>query len=300
MRIILTGATGFLGSHLARGLLAAGHGVTATVRSSSSFERIDDLSGMIRFVDTDRDGMEDLFTGTELPGAVIHTATYYGREGSEADRVFDANVNFPSELAQKAAGHGIPVFINTDTFYPADYPVLPEYARTKKQFAKEGKSLFLGQGRTFINLRMQHLYGPGDGKRKFIPSLIRSCLENTPRIQLTDGRQKRDFIYVADAVQAYLCLLERAGDLPEGSHQFDLGTGTSTSVRELAEIIREQTGSKSSLLFGALSRDESEIMDSVADTGGLMKLGWRPQVSLEEGIALTVDCYSTGGEGRER
>lgn len=298
MKIVLTGASGFLGSHLARGLIDAGHTVTVSVRNSSCLERIEDLLDRIRTVDLDLEGLDGLFPVPGFHDAVIHAATFYGREEGETDAVYESNVRFPSELLDKAAAHGIEIFINTDTFFPGDYPPLSDYARTKKQFAGYGKTRFGDHGRMFIDLRLQHLYGPGDSSDKFIPSLVKSCLEGVPEIPLTDGKQKRDFVYVSDVVEAYLCVLGKVADMPGGYHQFDVGTGNSVSVRTLAEMIREASRSGSRIHYGAVSLQEGELMDSAADISRLAALGWSAKVGLEEGIRMTVDSYTTGARRR--
>lgn len=298
MKIVMTGASGFLGSHLIKGLIAAGHEVVAAVRGSSNLARIKDLLDSIQLVDLDQEGVEGLFRMPAIPEAVIHTATSYGREGTGVDEIYESNVRFPVKLINSATRHGIRLLINTDTYYPAEYPLLPDYARSKKQFADWGRAHAGSEGYQFMNLRLEHLYGPGDGDGKFIPFLIKSCLEDQAEIPLTGGKQKRDFIYVSDVVDAYLKILEKAGGMLDGYHQFGVGTGRSISIRDLAELIREASGSSSTFLFGAVPLPDGELLDSKADTKEIENLGWYPKVSLKEGITRTVRYYSTHDESK--
>ena len=292
MKIVLTGASGFLGSHLARRFVDDGHTVVVGVRGSTSLDRVGDFLDRMELVDLDQRGIGGLFEGSPPPHAVVHTATRYGRTEKEASEVYESNVLFPMELVKQAADNKVRNFINTDTFYPRNYGPLYAYASSKGQFSQWGRAQVKNRGGRFINLRLQHLYGPDDREDKFIPFLIESCLKRVPEIPLTEGTQKRDFIYISDAVQAYVEMLENLDVLPEGYLHFDIGTGTSVSVRHLAEKIRAATRSDSVLLFGDLPLQEGELMDSKANTANLREMGWEPLVSLDEGIARTIQYFS--------
>jgi len=298
MRIILTGATGFLGSHLARALVKSGYRVTAAVRGASDFSRIEDLSLEVKLFDLDDEGVEGLFKGSQHPDAVLHSATRYGRTDETRDEIEDSNFRFPVELARAAARHGVQCFINTDTFFPPDYPHLPAYSLSKRRFLEWSIDNTGERPPLFINMRLQHLYGPGDSGEKFIPFLIRSCLEQKKEIPLTEGIQKRDLIYVGDAVDAYLLILKNISDLAPGYHHFDVGTGISTSIRDLAMLIRKESGSGSTLLFGAVKMQDGELMDSKADIKKLRALGWEPKTSLSEGIRRTVQNIFPEDKGK--
>ena len=86
--------------------------------------------------------------------------------------------------------------------------------------------------------------------------------------------------------------IENLPELPEGYLHFDIGTGLSVPVREVVEKIRTASGAGSVLLFGDLPLPEGELMDVVADTADLRKIGWEPRISLDEGIARTIKYFS--------
>ena len=77
----------------------------------------------------------------------------------------------------------------------------------------------------FINVRLQHVFGPGDDPDKFVPSLVKSCLGDLPEIRLTDGTQKRDFVFILDVVSAYSRILACLGKMPTGYVELDVGRG---------------------------------------------------------------------------
>lgn len=283
--ILLTGGTGYLGSHLAHALVSAGHKVAVLKRTNSKLSRIDSLAPAMEFFNVE-DGLERPFRMLGKVHAVIHAATCYGRRGETPSQIFEANTVFPLRLLEAATDAGADNFFNTDTILNEYISV---YALSKHQFGQWGRS-FANAGKfRFINLRLEHMYGPGDDSGKFTTYVIRNCLNNVPEIRLTSGEQKRDFIHVDDVVRAYMRLLEEVPALSWGHHEFGIGSGQAVSVREFVDKVHRMTNSRSALLFGALPYRKSEVMQSQADTLRLEALGWRCQMSLEQGLQQTID-----------
>jgi nucleoside-diphosphate-sugar epimerase len=285
--VLLTGATGFLGSHLCRALIERGHTVEAIRRHSSDLSRLGPLAGQVRW-HCAPDGLEAPFSGPNIPDAVIHCATLYGRHGESPVLMLEANTLLPVRLYHLAAQRGVPLFLNTDTILD---PALNLYALGKHQAVQW---LMRAGGPTrVLNLKVQHFYGPGDDPAKFITWLVTQCLANVPEIRLTDGRQQRDFIYVSDVVGAMLALLEceAPGSGPGGGFAtYEIGSGNPVALRDLVELIHKLTGSRSRLSFGAVPYRPGEPMLTRADTAALRALGWRPQVQLPEGLARTIEA----------
>ncbi|MGN7468381.1 NAD-dependent epimerase/dehydratase family protein [Brevibacillus sp. SAFN-007a] len=292
MNVLLTGATGFLGSHLARALLVAGHQVTILKRSTSDCSRLADIASELAACDADAAAPLSAFSRHGPFDAVIHAATAYGRKGESDAALVEANVLFPLRLLHACCEQGTRLFVNTDTFSRASLALgathLAGYHLTKKQFAEWGALTAARHGLTFANMRLEHVYGPGDQPDKFIPYVIRHCLQDGARLALTSGEQKRDFVYVDDVVEAYLLVLRHKDALPMGYLDYQVGTGKATTVRELVETIHSLTRSTAKLQFGALAQRSGELMCSQADTRMLQALGWQGRVSLAEGLALTL------------
>lgn len=283
--VLVTGATGFLGSHLIRALRAAGHEVSILKRSSSDCSRIAPLLSELAVFDLDRDRVEAPFRQRRRIDAIIHAATLYGRQNERSGELLEANVAFPLNLLEIGLLHGTPLFINTDSFIhkgAGDYAYLQSYTLTKKQFVEWGRLLSGGQPIRFVNVRLEHLYGPFDSGTKFASQVIRACLNNEPELRLTAGEQRRDFIYVEDAVQAYIRLLQPAAGA--GFAEYELGTGRSMTIRTFVELVKEETRSKTVLNFGALPYRSNEIMQSEADIGPLQSLGWSWSFDVRAGI----------------
>lgn len=285
-RILLTGATGYLGSHLASALLDAGHNVVALKRKTSSLRRLAPILPRITLLDADGLASRALFMDHGKIDAVIHTATSYGRNGESASQIAEANLSFPLRLLDASVAAGIPLFMNTDT---ALDKFLNAYSLSKTQFAEWG-SHFAGQKKIrFLNLKLEHFYGSGDDDTKFTTHVINSCLKDAPELRLTPGEQKRDFIYIDDVVAAYMLLLEKQESLADWFVEFDVGSGEAVTIRRFVELVHQLTASKTYLNFGAHPYREGEVMLSQADVVPLQKLGWYCRHTLEQGLKLVIE-----------
>lgn len=285
-RILITGATGFLGSYLAKALLANGFDVVALKRKTSSLHRIESIRSKISFYDIEEFDFDTLFSIENKIDAVIHTAAVYGRDGESASEIFATNTIFPLGLLDAAIRANIKLFINTDT---ALNQYLNVYALSKNQFMQWGRYFSEKNKIHFVNLRLEHFYGRGDDDSKFTSYVINNCILNTSSLKLTFGEQRRDFIYIDDVVAAYLAVLNSVCVLNEWFVEFNVGSGATVSIREFVELVHRMTGSKTNLEFGAIPYREGEEMNSHADTYALKTLGWSCQFTLEQGLRLIIE-----------
>lgn len=296
MNVLLTGATGFLGSHLARGLLREGHDVAVIIRRTSDTRRIADILPLLTVCYLE-DGIRPVFEVGHPIDAVIHAATLYGQREDSLSDILAANVSFPLQLLETALFSGVPLFINTDTFFSKtgdDYVYLDAYILSKRQFSQWCRKI-AGKGVIrVVTMVLEHLYGPGDNESKFVSTLMRSLLADVPALPMTPGEQRRDFIFVDDVVSAYLTVLRHSQVVSRLDDEYDVGTGESHSVRCFAETARELCRAHTELLFGALPYRVGEIMESKADCRLLHMLGWQATVGLREGIQMT--CAASGRE----
>lgn len=285
-RILLTGVTGFLGSHLAKKMLAVGYEVVALKRKTSSLRRVESCVSDIVFYDIEELDFDDLFRTCGKIGTIIHTATCYGRNNESVSDIFAANTEFPLRLFDAGNRAGVEVFLNTDTILDK---YLNLYALSKNQLLQWGKFFSLHEKIRFVNLKLEHFYGPDDDPTKFTTYILNSCLSNISELKLTKGEQKRDFIYIDDVVSAYMILLEEIYRIDDSFMEFEVGSGQSVTIREFVETAHLLAASKTHLAFGALPYREGEVMDSKADISGLSALGWQCRYDIVTGLKLVID-----------
>jgi nucleoside-diphosphate-sugar epimerase len=284
-KILLTGATGFLGSHLLKRLITTGADVVILVRETSNKERIQKLEGFSTFtINQQLSNIDALFEMYSID-TIIHVATEYGRNVPYSS-VLESNVLLPIKLIESADKNKLNLFVNTDSFFSkfSNYSYLREYIMSKKILKDHLRSLSDLQ---VFNLQLEHIYGELDSETKFFTSVMKRMLVNEKVIELTEGNQKRDFIYVLDVVDAYIAVLTNTKALGQYV-DFEVGTGKSLSIMDLVLKIHQITESKSELLFGALTGRINEIQDSKASNLNLRKIGWNPQFTVETAIKRIV------------
>lgn len=271
MKILLTGATGFLGSHLLKALRREKFDVVILKRTTSDVSRIEKIIPQYLCFNSDEYPVEEIFDAEKID-VVIHCATVYSRNSLSAKDVIDGNIVFPLRLLEAAMGNRCLYFINTDTFFCKQISerlengkklYLPNYTLSKYQFHQWGKLRAIEGKITFINLQMEHIYGPDDSEEKFVKWLETQLSNNVPYVDLTDGIQLRDFVPVDKAVEAYIDVLKNIENM-HGYYNLEIGTGETTSIRQFAEKMKQDMESQTELRFGKIKRSQEEIMYSTA------------------------------------
>jgi CDP-paratose synthetase len=285
-KVLITGITGFLGSHLAKALLAAGYEIVAIKRKQSSTRRIDSVIPKVSLHDIEGIELDAIFAKHGPIDTIIHTATCYGRNNESVSEIFEANTEFPLRLLDAGNRAGVKVFINTDTILDK---YLNLYTLSKNQLLQWGRFFSIHKNICFVNIRLEHFYGADDDQTKFTAYVIRNCIGNAPEVRLTKGEQRRDFIFIDDVVAAYLVLLERIQHQDNSFSEFDVGSGQSISIREFAETVCRLAKSTTHLNFGAIPYREGEVMHSVADISGLSSLGWHCRFDLATALKIVID-----------
>jgi len=280
MKIFIFGASGYLGSNLVN-YLKDKHEVFACVRTSSSHKLLPyDDSKIITGIEK-HENLVNAFK-IEKPDLIINTAALYGRKGEGIDKLVDANILFPSRIYELCKEYEVAYFLNTGTSLPDE---ISSYALTKNTFVKLVKfKPFCAM--KFINLELEHFYGPNDDDSKFTSYVIKECIAHRP-LKLTSGLQKRDFIYIDDVLFSYLKIIEKI-DKFQMFDKISVGSGEAPTIRNLVEIIHSCTKSKSKLEFGSVPMRDKELMNSCADIVRLTELGWKRKYDLYEGINQTI------------
>lgn len=282
MNILLTGSTGFLGSHLLEGLLNEGHGVSILKRSTSNPWRISHLMDKVKTFDVDITPVERAFEESKID-VIIHTACNYGRSSQSVYEVVESNLMFGLRVMDAAIKYNAKLFINTDTLLPKN---INYYSLSKKQFVEWLKK-YSSQIQV-INFRLDHMYGPKDDKNKFVFWLIDQFKRNVESVKLTAGEQIREFIHINDVVSAYLYMIKKTSML-NVFNEFDIGTGMPIRLRDFVERLHvaytEIHGAcNTQLEFGAMPYRDNEMMTVEIDTSKLAAYGWHARSNLTEMI----------------
>lgn len=280
--ILLTGATGYLGSELLKYWLSIGHKLVVLKRSTSNVYRIEAELKECVFYNVDEPNWEKVFEENSVD-VVVHTAASYGRKGETFAEVVMANTLFPIQLLELAIKAKVPYFINTASSLPR---TINDYSLSKAHFQD-----WLNQKKDqihFVDMVLEYFYGPGDDDWKFISMVVKKLKENVPSIDFTSGNQKRDFVYISDVVSAYDLVLNQIKELKKGAN-IPIGSGMAYSLRSVIELCKELVENTSTKLnFSSIPDRMGEVPTSQANTSILENLGWNLQFDLNSGIRKLI------------
>jgi UDP-glucose 4-epimerase len=191
---------------------------------------------------------------------------------------------FPKLVFASSYVYGEPRYLPVDEEHPLN-PGSP-YARSKVLGEDLCKAYHEDHGLRCTILRVFNIYGEGQTDSFLIPSMIKQLASG--KVELMDPEPKRDFVHVSDVVQAYL----RAGEYDQaGFNVFNIGSGVSYSVDDIVKLALQAWGQEARVRYRH-QRRKSEVMDVVADfRKARTELGWEPKVTLEQGIRHYVEWY---------
>ena len=185
MKLLLTGASGFLGSALALHFQRAGHAVALLLRPGSRLDRLQGREGAFEIGRFSSDEELTAFVRGVSPDVLIHTACAYGRRGESLVDLLDTNVRFGLLLLQALDASERPATcMHIGTVLAPD---VSPYALSKHQLAQWGRFMATRPERPlpFIEVQLQHMYGPGDDASKFTTHVLHACQRSVPELALT-------------------------------------------------------------------------------------------------------------------
>lgn len=301
MRILITGATGFLGAHFLTRLAVESMELAILVRAQSDRWRLRQVEGRYREILGDLQNLPECAGAIKdfAPDTVINLAwcgvlNRYRNELSQIDSNFSGSLAL-LRLAQEV-GCRTWIGLGSQAEYgphnaviSEENPTLPTtlYGMTKLITSMLSQFLCNQWNMRFVWLRLFSSYGPMDDPGWMIPYLILALLRRE-RPALTEGIQKWDYLYAADVAEAlYLAVVN-----PELEGVFNLGSGEAYTIRSIVEKIRDLVDPHLPLGFGEVAYRPDQVMHLQADNRRLReKAGWSPRVSLDEGLARTVEWY---------
>jgi len=282
--ILLTGSTGFLGSHLLAKLVENNDTITCLKRRSSNLWRVKNLASKATWVDVESTDLHQLIVENDID-YIIHCATDYGRKQINPIETIEANLVLPLRLLHASSGTNVSAFINTDTILDKR---INHYSLSKSQFVEWLR--FYSNDYVVINLAIEHFYGFNDDVSKFASFVINELINNEKKgIDLTEGLQKRDFIHINDVTEAFLVLIKNIKSLKKNFYHFEVGSNELISIRDFVNLVKKLCNNTNTKLnFGALPYRENEVVSANVDTSFLKSLGWETKFTLEEGLKDTI------------
>lgn len=306
MRCLVTGATGFVGSHLVRLLLQKGNEVSVLMRPNSNHWRIGDILSTVRVIHSEIAAVKQVSDEIRSlkPDVVFHLAWHGGNSykyQNDPSQIFE-NLYGSLELVQiaKEAGSQRWVGLGTSVEYGKyEIPIteslrpMPNtlYGISKYCTCLAAQKFSQLYEINFVWLRPFWIYGPYDDPLRMLPSVILALLRGE-KPALTLGEQRWDYLYVEDAVDA----IWRAATTSSAQGVFNLGSGEAHTIKSIVERVRDLIDHNLPLGFGEVPYRPDQIMHLQADISRLKQVaGWSPQVSLDEGLRRTVDWFGENG-----
>ncbi|MEW2517330.1 GDP-mannose 4,6-dehydratase [Actinacidiphila alni] len=311
--VAVTGAEGFIGSHLVEALVASGRRVRAMVQYNSFashgwlellapdvLDRVEVVLGDVR----DSGSVRDLVAGSDT---VYHLAALIAIPYSyRAPRSYvDTNVSGTLNVLEAVRELGIPRLVHTSTSetygtaqtvpITEDHPIVTQspYAASKAGGDRLADSYHASFGTPVVTLRPFNTFGPRQSMRAVIPTVIGQVAAGEREVTLGDLRPTRDFMYVGDTASAFVAVGTAPAEKVVG-RTFNAGTGGEISIGDLVRLIGKLMDTELLVREDAqrLRPAASEVMRLVCDATRLREAtGWRPAHSLEDGLSHTIDFF---------
>jgi NAD dependent epimerase/dehydratase len=310
-KVLVTGAGGFIGSHLAEELVRQGEDVRAFVRYNSRDERglLDDLPkeivSQIEMIPgdlKDPDGVQKAVKGCHkvfhlgaliaIPYSYVHPFDFVQTNVVGTANLLNACRQ--SETLERVVHTSTSEVYGTAEYLPIDekHPLHAQspYAASKIGADKLAESYFLSFALPIATIRPFNTFGPRQSLRAIIPTIISQAMHDR-KIRLGNIKPRRDFLFVKDTVRGFIEL----GKCEEAvGRVINIGTGRDISIEELAKEIFDQIGKKGEIEVEdrRIRPEKSEVMQLLCDTRLAQKLfGWAPRYTLENGLRETIEWY---------
>lgn len=288
-KFIVTGATGFIGSHLCKELLNRNHKVAIICRENSNLQLLNDIMDKIEifYFDDNLDNMINFFIQTKAAG-VFHIAglTIIEHKPNDINSLIDSNIKFSTQILEAMKVSGMKKIINTGTclqhYSNEKYNPSCLYAATKKAFEDILKYYVEAYKFQSITLTLFNVYGKKDFGKRLLSVINHAAINNLP-LEMTLGYQKIDLVYIDDVVDAYIYAFELfTKNFFENNQCYGVSSKQVVTLRELVSIFEEENKVSLNIKWGYKHYRFRENFIPWSDYTPLP--GWNSKVTLQEGV----------------
>ena len=302
--VLITGASGFVGSNLLRRLITeiSPKKIHVLLRRGSDTWRIKDLlpKVSVHMADLKTQSAADALVQTVRPKTIFHLATHggYSYQQNDEQAIIDTNIVFTFHLMQACLRVGFDAFVNTGSSseYGAKKKPMSEkdvlhpgtaYGASKAWATMYGEYLALAKKAPVVTLRPFTVYGAYEARGRLIPNIILALL-NGEAPRLASPRIARDFIFIDDMIGAYI----RAAERPSAGAVFNIGSGKQATIKEIFDVVRDIMEVDVDPRWDRTIGRSFDTNHWVADIRlAQRQLGWKPKTSLQNGLWETVAWF---------
>lgn len=292
MKILVTGATGFIGQNLISLLLDKGYNIHCIVRVNSNTSKINTRAKIYKY-DENVSSLIKYFVEEKFDG-VIHLASLFlaNHNNNDISNLISSNIKFGTELLEACKESNITWFINTGTFWQnyqdEEYNPVNLYAATKEAFEKIAKYYTETTDLIFTTIKLNDTFGPNDTRNKVF-NLWAKIAKSGEILEMSPGEQIIDISYIEDVVAVYDILIEQLDSEKRDefkNKEFVVSNQDKMSLKDLAKIFEKVTDTKLNILWGGRPYRDREVM--VPYTKGEQLSMWKQKYTLSNSIIKTI------------
>ena len=292
-QIIITGHNGFLGSNLLLKLISEKYditGISKTIKKNNSIKQI--KRNILNIKDSDiaknsciihLAAITDVVYCEKYPEECYKVNVMATQKILEIARKKNCSLIYPST----SHVYGIPRKLPIKETHPTNASSV--YSESKISGEKLCEMYSKSYGLNISVLRLFSTYGPKNSEYKVESRIITQLLSNRS-IKIGNLSPKRDFIYIDDVIRAFQIVIKNL----KGFNIYNVGLERSYSIQEICNILKKLSGKKISIVTDKTKLRKNDIKNVVSDCSKIKKLGWKPKISINEGLELTLNWYITG------
>jgi nucleoside-diphosphate-sugar epimerase len=292
MKILVTGATGFIGQNLVKFLLDKGYEIHCIIRINSDSSIVDSRAKTFRY-DENIDNLIRFFQEKSFDG-IIHLASLFlaNHTKDNISSLISSNIKFGTELLETCKESKVKWFINTGTFWQNyennNYSPVNLYAATKEAFENIAKFYIETSKLIFTTIKLNDTFGANDTRNKVF-NIWDKIAKSGEKLEMSAGEQIIDISYIEDVISAYDILIDNLNSIMKeefNNKEFVVTNEEKVSLKELSSIFEKATNTKLNIIWGRRPYRDREVMFPYQN--GIVVPGWKQKYRLEDAIKKTV------------